>query len=159
MTFQRHHLSLQTQPFEIERRGQEPTPTMKPKGLWYEVDGDWRRWCEAESFGDISKHTLFRLTLGEERMLNIRNVRQLDKFHDEYIKSEMHTSPIDGQPFEFGLGIRWDRVALRFDGIEIAPYLWERRLASGFIWYYGWDCASGCIWRPKGATLTIEEGS
>lgn len=30
-----------------------------------------------------------------------------------------------------------------------APYQWRRRNERGFSWYYGWDCASGCIWRAS----------
>lgn len=41
--------------------------------------------------------------------------------------------------------INWPMVADRYQGIVIAPYLWSRRMDGG-LWYYGWDCASGCIW-------------
>lgn len=44
------------------------------------------------------------------------------------------------------------RVAELF---EIAPYQWERRLAREFMWYYGWDLASGVIWRPKNALVAF----
>ena len=44
--------------------------------------------------------------------------------------------------------IDWPKVAERYDGIIIAPYQWSRRL-DGPMWYYGWDCASGCVWRAR----------
>lgn len=28
----------------------------------------------------------------------------------------------------------------------ITPYCWPARMDPDLIWYYGWDCASGCIW-------------
>jgi hypothetical protein len=43
--------------------------------------------------------------------------------------------------------IDWPRVAERFDGVIIAPYQWKHRLE--LMWYYGWDCASGCIWNAR----------
>lgn len=45
--------------------------------------------------------------------------------------------------------IAWEKVeADGFYGIEINPYLWQRRLDGG-MWYYGWDCASGVVWNEK----------
>jgi hypothetical protein len=45
--------------------------------------------------------------------------------------------------------IEWRKVAERFDGIIIAPYIWQRRLDLESSWYYSWDCASGCIWNAS----------
>jgi len=49
--------------------------------------------------------------------------------------------------------IDWEAVAKRYTGIEIEPYNWERRnsgpnnnYSMSMLWYYGWDCASGCVW-------------
>ena len=50
----------------------------------------------------------------------------------------------------------WKLIAQEFDGIEIAPYQWEIRMDYNFFWYYGWDCASGCLWRPKNLTLELK---
>lgn len=52
-------------------------------------------------------------------------------------------------------GIDWKAVAKEYDGIEIDPYQYERRFSEGFLWYYGWDCASGCVWRPRGLTFSL----
>jgi hypothetical protein len=40
----------------------------------------------------------------------------------------------------------WERVARDYDGVIISPYQFNRRMT--LMWYYPWDCASGCIWRP-----------
>ena len=40
--------------------------------------------------------------------------------------------------------IDYKRVGAAYAGIEISPYLYERRYDS--MHYYGWDVASGCIW-------------
>lgn len=148
----RTHVSPDPGPIVIEPRVQPPGPGMKPKGFWYEVNADWRRWCRGEMPHWIEGRYLHRLTLGEERMLNIRSVAELDAFADEYHVSEWVPSHVDGRFFDLDLGVRWDLVAERYDGIEIAPYLWARRLDGG-LWYYGWDCASGVIWNPRGAVV------
>jgi hypothetical protein len=48
--------------------------------------------------------------------------------------------------------IAWDRLRERYQGLIVTPYIWERRLTMGngpdAMWYYFWDCASGCIWDP-----------
>lgn len=40
----------------------------------------------------------------------------------------------------------WLKVKQKYQGIIIAPYQWKCRMAQETKWYYGWDCASGCIW-------------
>lgn len=27
--------------------------------------------------------------------------------------------------------------------------MWNLRFHEDFLWYYGWDCASGCFWDPS----------
>jgi hypothetical protein len=42
--------------------------------------------------------------------------------------------------------INWAGVAKDYQGVIIAPFVWDRRLHDAYSWYYTWDCASGCIW-------------
>ena len=35
---------------------------------------------------------------------------------------------------------------LKYDGIEINPYIGKAHLDNKTLWYYSWDVASGCIW-------------
>ena len=52
----------------------------------------------------------------------------------------------------------WPGVAAEgWAGIEIAPYIWARRLDGPARWYYGWDAASGCIWDPTAAAVELTE--
>lgn len=143
--YTRTHVARFAGPITLDAKEDQPEPGTytKPKGFWYEVNGDWRRWARGESYG-LGEH-LHVVTLGAERMLEIRTVEALDAFHATYavnlgwrVRSE---------------GIDWREIAKEYDGIEIAPYLWQRRL-SDVDWYYTWDCASGVIWRPQGATVT-----
>lgn len=131
----------------------------KPSGFWYEVDGDWRRWCETENWGtaaDPANYRLFSVDLGDTHMLNLRTVEEILRFDEEYgIEEE---KAIDGgRTYRFSLGIDWPLVAELYDGIEIAPYQWHLGLDTEILWYYGWDCASGAIWQPRGVTVTAVE--
>lgn len=111
----------------------------KPPGLWVSVEGehDWPAWCRAEEFN------VERLSCASEIILKpSANVLRIGTVHD-----------LDAFAKKFRFGVRryeteiaWNEVRYEHDGIIIVPYQWERRLAEGFSWYYGWDCASGVIW-------------
>lgn len=148
------HVSPNPDPITVEPRDQSQEPGMKPKGFWYEVDGDWRRWDTDDHTGFTDNGFLHAVELGNEKLLRITSVSELDDFDATYHV----TRRVDGRSFGLGFydscdGIRWAEVAATYDGIEIAPYQWGRRL-DGHLWYYGWDCASGVIWRPKGIIVT-----
>lgn len=116
----------------------------KPHGLWIsdEHDFGWRDWTTAEQWG---MDTLIYEHLVElhpdHNVLFITNVEELDKFHEEF---KTHIGDWErGNP----TWLNWNRVYPFWQGIIITPYLWERRM--DYMWYYGWDCASGCIWDLK----------
>lgn len=148
----RTHISPHRGPLTVESREQQAEPGTKPKGLWYEVNADWRRWCRDEMPHWVAGRHLHRVVLDGEHMLEIRSVAALDAFYAEYGVSEKCWSRWSQDCFDMDRGIRWADVARRYDGIEIAPYLWQRRL-DGPSWYYSWDCASGVIWRPRGVRV------
>lgn len=115
----------------------------KPKGLWVsDEDGyGWKEWCEAEGF------QLERLAYGHEielhdsaKLLTISTDAQLDVLTETYGIDLLKGIPIAGK------SIDWQTLAKDYDGIVISPYLHSRRFARHTLWYYGWDCASGCIW-------------
>ena len=142
----RTHLSKDSE-IIIQRRDQPEKADAKPCGFWYSVDGDWERWCREEQAAWIQGCKAHEVTLGDERIMEIRTAFDLDLFHEKY------HSEVDSP---WGPYIDWWRVAEDFDGIEIAPYQWSRGL-NGVVsrWYYGWDCASGCVWRPKGIRVRL----
>lgn len=148
---ERTHLSMWAHDIVVEPREQDAQPQYKPEGIWYEVDGDWRRWNDAEGYFDSLTMTLHRVELGDERMLYITTVDELDAFTAQYGVIEYVRHPFEAKPLRLERGIEWSRVADEYDGIEIAPYQWSRRLELS--WYYGWDCASGVIWQPRGVKV------
>jgi len=117
---------------------------MKPCGLWLSVEHDgedsfgWRDWCVGESFHVEALTYRTELALRPEAdVLSITNDEALLAF------SARFEIPVVPAWFR---RIDWAAVATAYRGIIIAPYLWSLRLDERVSWYYGWDCASGCIW-------------
>jgi hypothetical protein len=123
----------------------------KPNGLWVSdeaAEQSWSSWCEAEQYERAPlEHNV--VLADNARICYINSVAELDDFADAYGQKPTH------HLFRNEPSIRWADVADDFDGIIITPYQWERRLHRGSSWYYGWDCASGCIWRGR-AVASIE---
>lgn len=114
---------------------------MKPLGLWVSIKGeyDWPSWCKSEEFRNTDLQYKYIIELSEtSNILYIPTSRELIAFTEKYTKyskTPAHFTRID-----------WERVAAEYQGLIISPYHWNCRLLSVTFWYYGWDCASGCIW-------------
>jgi len=121
----------------------EPIP-MKPAGLWLSDESDygWKAWCDNNDFGSLNH--AYKCVINTDNILHITTVPQLMDFTKKY-----PPKPILG--FESMAAILrdqidWKRVMGEYDGIVITPYQWEVR---SVLWYYPWDCASGCVWGLK----------
>lgn len=128
----------------LDKRGaRRPMDGVKPAGLWFSDDDDdtnWRSWCEGEHFNLDSYKFAQELTLEFGPMvLHIADDASLLKFSRKY---EKQLYP--GGSLEW---VDWDRVCSDYWAIVITPYLWRLRL--DVMWYYAWDCASGCIWDER----------
>jgi len=125
----------------------------KPDGLWLSCPGDddWPTWCRNEEFSLDSLSYQHNVTLhADAPVLWITTATELDAFcfaysgpPDEWYTRE-DRSPLSDEYINNQRPIEWDRVAATYHGIIITPYLYSHRF--GPMWYYGWDCASGCIW-------------
>lgn len=119
----------------------------KPKGFWVsddDADWNWPVWCRANDF------QLERLTWRQEVILSdhahilfLRSIAEIDALTREYGEALL-----PGSCLRY---IDWMAVCRDKQGIVITPYQWERRLDP--IWYYGWDCACGCIWDAEAVAL------
>jgi len=133
----------------------------KPKGIWYGIADSWIDWCISENFGGIHQY-IYEVIVDETRILKIDNIPDFEKFedaHNDIPEWRKQLREAEGLPtFDFHLppmlsrtryfdSMNYGKVAETFGGIEITPYQWDKRLES--MWYYGWDCASGCIWNPN----------
>ena len=114
---------------------------VKPRGFWVSDDGcedNWRSWCESEQFRiDIMAYA-YDIDLNPDiNLLTISSANELLDFTRSFLRSPM-------DPAIDIYAIDWNRVTSEFDGIVISPY--QRECRHELMWYYGWDCASGCIW-------------
>lgn len=119
----------------------------KPAGFWVSVAGedDWASWCRNEEYSvDCLKYEHLVTLRDAANILHVSNPVEFDKFHAEY-KTMTDYDRRYHRDDPLWWAIDWDIVTGKYDGIIIAPYLWKRRLTEA-TWYYGWDCASGCIW-------------
>jgi hypothetical protein len=136
----------------------------KPNGLWFDVNGSWKQWCEAVQFrpeGLRYRHTV--TVLDTSRILFLRKAKDIDLFTREYGHNlsghfEPLQSPEDLDAFarrygsdlfgdileQFSNYILWEEVAGKHSGIIIHPY--SRARSRTCLWYYGWNCAGGCVW-------------
>jgi hypothetical protein len=128
---------------------------MKPWGLWisvedYEDDTTWKSWCESESFRLRCLTHRHKIILKESaNILVLSSHEQIIEFSKQY----PHNDPADYERFitrnrelPYVYMVKWKEVKAKYDGIIIAPYIWEARFCTCATWYYPWDCASGCIW-------------
>ena len=132
-------------PIRSAAQSEEQGAYLKPCGLWVSVEGenDWPWWCKAEDFQTEHLACATVIILAEDaHILWIESEEEIDAFTHRF---GFH--PIIGKRYESrSLAIHWHQVAGEYQGVIIAPYIWSRRLHSVSSWYYGWDCASGCIW-------------
>ena len=125
--------------------GSQARAGMKPNGLWVSdenEDPSWRSWCEKEQFGPIGTGAIvFEQEIeivDDGSILHLAHEGAIRRFQQKFALKEDFPPSINL--------IDWKKVAESFKGVLITPYCWSLRLEPGFLWYYGWDCASGVIW-------------
>lgn len=114
----------------------------KPLGIWLSDCSDygWARWCINEGF------RLDRLRVRTKCTVDMTDVLLLDTYDKMMLFNNQYGMPLIPDRQFAMRSIDWGSVADKYKGIVITPYQWVCRLAPDFFWYYGWDCASGCIW-------------
>lgn len=119
-------------------KSQFETGSKPPIGcLWWAVDDAWLSWCEGDMPDWVGEH-FYDLHIDESKILIIGRDMTLEQFHHKY--------SVPSYPGAPSRSIDWARVAEHYSGIEIPEYSYQHRLEIGFLWYYGWDVASGVIW-------------
>ncbi len=138
----------------------EPRSFGKPHGFWVSVRGedDWINWCTDNEFFLTGLTHAHRVDLAPDaNILMVEDTDAMMAFHERYsVEDTVHVLP----RFRFGdeyiyksRPIGWAGVVEDYDGIIIAPYQWTRR--NHLDWYYGWDCASGCIWNLSAIAAVV----
>lgn len=142
-------------------------------GIWYDVGADWLRFCTNEHFWfahyiyEVKVDTKQLLCIRNIRQFNafeqkyrieprwLQIAKDNIQRHKEYCKANLRGKALkealaaihdeDCFPEISNLyDIDWQRIAEKYPGVEIAPYLWKKRHTAN--WYYNWDCASGVVW-------------
>jgi hypothetical protein len=130
--------------FELEPRVYDQAKLKwyaKPHGFWVSVEGedDWKEWCEKENFRTEGLLVSYDVILKENaKILHLKTTYEIIEFTKIYNRST--------RPCFDTYEINWVKLKDLYQGIIIAPYQWDCRLALETSWYYTWDCASGCIW-------------
>jgi hypothetical protein len=112
----------------------------KPVGLWLsdEADYGWDEWCKSNLECSAGKYAYTVELAPEAHVLHLATDTAVANFAASFKEPFPHS--------DYFYWINWPRVVKLWQGILITPYQWSLRLHPDFFWYYGWDCASGCIW-------------
>lgn len=106
----------------------------KPRGLWLDADGAWRQWCEREQFQIHCLAVAHRVEFDPTDVLLLADAEAIRWLAAAFPRrTGFDVSAID-----------WQRVAAAYAGVACVPHLWSLRYEVP--WYYGWDCASVCLW-------------
>jgi hypothetical protein len=141
-------IHMSKKPFELEQRSFIQKLSMKPSGFWYGFGSEWLDWCRSEMPEWTGKY-IYSVDIGSSNVLRIKSHMELMMFHRKYSMRKPEDIPEDFDD----VNISWYKVSKEYDGIEINPYQYEARYQ--YMWYYGWDVASGCIWNLKNVKLKL----
>lgn len=115
----------------------------KPRGLWYAPGKDWIEWMVYEMPEWLNATNYVYRIVPATSVLKLQTEEEVRSFNSTYGST--------GGRSIGGRSINWSEVAEDYDGVEIIPYQYDLR-NSNVSWYYTWDIASGCIWRPRGVS-------
>lgn len=139
------HFSENPMEFDLAREyrqgtSEQPDTLLKPRGLWLSDEAaemPWSRYAVEEAgWGDAVKHKV-DFECDTSNWLVITNEAELLEFNSLYRVTSDRGNLMN-------LVKDWNAVSQRYAGIVITPYIWQCRL--NIMWYYGWDCASACVW-------------
>lgn len=149
------HYTSEPLVFDPSRTYEQNSPSSfgKPQGFWVSVVGedDWATWVSGNMDSARVAHAHRVALATNANIRRIDNGYDLDVFTDQFGVQTDWERRFDKSWEKWP--IDWRAVAEKYDGITIAPYQWSRRMSHD--WYYGWDCASGCVWN-LGAIESVE---
>lgn len=131
--------------FSFNRKPVKQTNNSTPNGLWYSVNDDWRRFCiESKNYQWIYPFN-YSLDVSEAKILRLSSIFEIFEFTEEY----------RDESFKYTDYINWQKVADKYQGIEIIHYFHTLKVDGKPNWYYNIDCASGCIWNLKDVKINL----
>lgn len=117
--------------------------SLKPFGLWYSIGVEWLDFTiyNFEGFYSDEKLYAYEINIDNLNILKLNTIEDVREFMKKYkIGNDTYVS------------IDWKKVSETYDGIEINNYgkiKNESLLDFDYIWLYGWDVSSGCIWNTE----------
>jgi hypothetical protein len=124
--------------YKLEKRQYIQKSDDKPDGFWYGFGYEWIDWAETAGPEYMGEY-VYEVDINGSKILHIKNYSEIIEFTKEYGSIKQI---VPGVIFS----IDWSRIELKYDGIEINPYIGQARTNEKTIWYYSWDVPSGCIW-------------
>jgi hypothetical protein len=148
--FGKAKITLTDSPLELERN-YEQSDTLKPNGIWYGCGTTWLDFIDTQM---LEKRPTFgaqiwALKIDMSRVLPFLSENAVERFTRRFRDEEKYVLTRQAQP-------DWTLAAAKFDGIECCPYPvgdWEFKMK--YMWYYGIDMSSGCIWNTKAITNSM----
>jgi len=130
------------QQFQLEARGS------KPNGIWLSVVEEngrdsWKDYCERTNH-PLKPYRTEVIISKEARILHLATAKEIDQITNRYGYFRECREHEKSNPDYTRSSIHWDQVAQQYAGIIITPYCEERHRLD--LWYFTWDCASGCMW-------------
>lgn len=115
---------------EAQSVKQSAKPNFKPRGLWYDLNREWKSFATESDMVLGNRHNV---TIDRSRILILKTGKDVDTFRKKYER-------LLDREFEV---IDWKSVAKRYAGIEIHH---PRRFKDRPTWLETWDVSSGCVW-------------
>ena len=122
-------------------------PSMKPDGFWVSCEigipnepFTWKAFCEDNE--NLSEGIRYAHEVKLHEHANLLYVDTPEKVIDLARAYRVQLYP--GMHANMALG--WKPIVSQYQGIVMAPYFYELRFNIETSWYYGWDCASACVW-------------
>lgn len=118
----------------------------KPSGFWFSVEGiegdtNWYDWCTGEDFALNRLKYRTEIKINSDRVLVLTDAESILHFNTHFGERIVQSTKLTE--------VDWKPLVFLYDGIIIAPYQWGLRFHPEVFWYYGWDCASGCVWNTS----------
>lgn len=117
----------------------------KPQGLWYSINTEWVDWLSEVNWHERIYPNNLEIEVDLSRVLVLETLEQIISLKEEYTIFSLE---------KLRECIDWKSIADKYAGIEIRNYnelKWQGYatadfIISGFMWFYGWDVSSGCVW-------------
>jgi hypothetical protein len=145
--FRKAKITLTSSHLDLEADYTQLRGQMKPSGIWYGCGTTWLDFIDTQMSGPGSDDTqIWSLKIDMSRVKSLIDPLEIADFTRRY-------KDIDRYIKTMRKDIDWPSVTSHFDGIECCPYPagdWEFKYK--YMWYYGIDMPSGCIWNTRAIT-------